>query len=229
MATKPVKLLGFWDSPYVNRVQFALNLKSIDHEFIEENILSKSELLLRSNPVQKKIPVLIHGDEPICESLHIVQYIDEVWTDGPSILPSHPRDRAMSRFWAAYIDEKWLPLLWEVYEAKEEDSRTTLLEKVREGLVLLEAAFVKCSKGKAFFGGDSIGYLDIALGGCLGWLKGIEKLASVKLLDETKTPALLGWAETFCSNEAAKNVVPEPEKLNKCLKEFQAQAAAATK
>jgi glutathione S-transferase len=40
------------------------------------------------NPVHKKIPVLIHNGKPIAESLIAVQYIDEVWNDKSSLLPS---------------------------------------------------------------------------------------------------------------------------------------------
>ena len=105
-ASDDVKLLGLWPSPYVNRVQIALILKSIKHELQEESIGSKSDLLLKSNPVHKKVPVLIHGDKPLCESLIIVEYIDEVWSTGPCILPSDPFDRANARFWAAYVDDK---------------------------------------------------------------------------------------------------------------------------
>ena len=54
------------------RVCIALALKGIDYEFIEEDIHNKSELLLQSNPVHKKIPVLIHNGKPICESMIIV-------------------------------------------------------------------------------------------------------------------------------------------------------------
>ena len=106
LAMASVKLIGGRPSPFVNRVQIALNLKSVDYDFLEERPGSKSELLLKSNPVHKKIPVLIHNDEPICESLIIVQYIDEVWASGSSILPSDPYDRAIARFWGAYIDDK---------------------------------------------------------------------------------------------------------------------------
>lgn len=102
-----VKLLGMKASPYGNRVQFSLNLKGIPYQIMEENLFNKSELLLASNPVHKKIPVLIHWDKPISESLVIVEYIDEFWSDRPcNILPSDPFDRAVQRFWAAYIDDK---------------------------------------------------------------------------------------------------------------------------
>jgi glutathione S-transferase len=106
MAKNDVKLLGAWPSPFVMRPRIALNIKSVNYEFLEETIGSKSQLLLQSNPVHKKIPVLIHADKPISESIIIVEYIDEVWTSGPSILASDPYDRAIERFWVAYIDEK---------------------------------------------------------------------------------------------------------------------------
>lgn len=102
-----VKVLGTWYSPFVLRVQIALNVKSIDYEYVEETLIgSKSDLLLKYNPVHKKVPVLIHADESVCESLIILQYIDEAWTNGPSILPSNPYHRALARFWAAYVEDK---------------------------------------------------------------------------------------------------------------------------
>ncbi|KAI3467417.1 hypothetical protein Pfo_024080 [Paulownia fortunei] len=215
MATSDVRLLGAWASPYSNRVQMALNLKSIDYGFIEENFYSnKSERLIKANPIHKKIPVLIHDEKPICESLVIVQYIDDVWTStGPSILPSDPYDRAIARFWAAYIDEKWFPSFKELEKEPGNETRALVIGKIFEGLVLLEDAFVKCSKGKAFFGGDNVGYIDIVLGSYLGWIKVGETSVGLKLFDETRTPGLAGWAERFHSHNAAKDVVPEAHKL----------------
>jgi glutathione S-transferase len=102
-----LKVLGTWRSPYALRVRLALNFKGLDYEYLEEDLDNKSELLVRSNPVNKKLPVLIHNGIPICESLVILEYIDETFgATGPSLLPADPYERAVARFWATYIDSK---------------------------------------------------------------------------------------------------------------------------
>ncbi|KAJ0982795.1 hypothetical protein J5N97_011050 [Dioscorea zingiberensis] len=83
------------------------------------------------------------------------------------------------------------------------------------------------SKGKRWFNGERIGYLDIALGCHLGWLKVVEKLEKMKLLDEGKNPNLFAWAEGFCSDDAVKKVMPENEKLVEYAKKLMIKWTAA--
>lgn len=224
-----MKVLGAWPSPFVMRARISLNIKSVDYEFLEEKFGAKTELLLKSNPVHKKIPVLIHGDKPICESLIIVQYIDEVWTSNHSILPSDPYDRAMARFWAAYVDEKWFPSLTSIARTNGEEEKKVAIKLVQDGLVLLEDAYTKCSIGKMFFGGEKIGYLDIALGCFLGWMRVTEKVNNVKLIDEANTPGLVKWAHNFCSDAAVKDVMPQTDKLFEFSKVLMAKMRAPPK
>ncbi|KAH6756375.1 glutathione S-transferase TAU 18 [Perilla frutescens var. hirtella] len=211
MGGDEVKLLGAWPSPYVLRARIALNIKSVDYEFLEEKFGSKSDLLLKSNPVHKKIPVLIHGDRPICESLIIVEYIDQVWPSGPSLLPSDPYDRAIARFWAAYADQWFSSAIVVLYEDDGEKAAAAV-EEAKKGLSLFDEALVKCSKGQNFFGGDRMGYLDIALGSLLSWIKVIQILRNVSLIDESTTPNLFRWAPRFAADHAVKDVFPDIHK-----------------
>lgn len=76
-----VVLLDFWPSMLGMRVRIALAEKGINYEYKEQDLWRKTPLLLQMNPVHKMIPVLIHNGKPVCESLVIVQYIDEVWKE----------------------------------------------------------------------------------------------------------------------------------------------------
>ncbi|KAK1365823.1 Glutathione transferase [Heracleum sosnowskyi] len=218
MVSSGVEVLGTTYSTYVNRVQIALNLKFVDYDYIEENLMSsKSDLLLKSNLVNKKVPVLIHDDKCICESRIIVQYIDETWTsNGYSILPFDSYDRAVPRLWAAYFDDKWIPL-WKEVSITEGEAKDAAVARAVEGLFLLDEAFIKISNGKAYFGGESIGYLDIVIGIMVNWIKAREIKANVKLFDKTKTPTLVKWAENFTSNDHVKDVLPSTDKAVEIL------------
>ncbi|EER94598.1 hypothetical protein BDA96_01G340100 [Sorghum bicolor] len=219
-----LKLLGVWDSPYVNRVQIVLNLKGLSYEYVEEDLLNKSELLLQSNPVHKKVPVLIHDGKPIAESQVIVQYLDEVFAGtGPSVLPADPYGRATARFWAAFVDDKvgspWHTILF----AREAEKKADAASRIIAALETLEGAFRDCSGGRYvdYFGGDGVGFVDVVLGSYLGWFKVFEKMVGVRVLDAARTPLLAAWGERFAAAEAAKDVLPDDvDKVLEFLQQF---------
>ena len=77
----------------------------------------------------------------------------------------------------------------------------------------LEEAFIKCSQGKHYFGGDRIGFLDLVFGSHLGWFRAVEKISGIKLLEEDKYPEITAWADRFCTHHAVKDVMPQTDKL----------------
>lgn len=99
-------LLDEWLSMFGMRARIALAEKGIKYEYKEEDLENKSQMLLKMNPIHKKIPVLIHKGKPISESIIIVEYIDEVWKDKVPFLPSDPYQKAQARFWADFVNKK---------------------------------------------------------------------------------------------------------------------------
>uniref|UniRef100_A0ACD5VMV1 Uncharacterized protein n=1 Tax=Avena sativa TaxID=4498 RepID=A0ACD5VMV1_AVESA len=222
-----LKLLGTWPSPFAIRVKVALALKGLSYEYAEEDLASKSELLLSSNPVHKKIPVLIHNGVPVCESNLIVEYLDEAFA-GPAILPADPYERATARFWAAYVDEKvfasWATML---IRGKTEEEKSEGKKALFPALETMEGALAKCSEGKGFFGGDSVGLVDLALGSQLSWLKAAEVMSGEKFFSGDKTPLLAAWAARFTELDIAKAALPDVDRVVEFAKMKQAKMAAA--
>ncbi|KAE8696054.1 Glutathione S-transferase U19 [Hibiscus syriacus] len=88
------------------RVKIALNEKGLQYEARPKDLFGgKSELLLNSNPIYKKVPVFLHDGKPLCESTIIVSCIDET-RSSPPLPPPCSYGRAQALFWAYYIDKK---------------------------------------------------------------------------------------------------------------------------
>ncbi|XP_057982037.1 glutathione S-transferase U8-like [Malania oleifera] len=198
-----VKVLGLLASPFSQRVEIALKLKGIPYDSIEEEDIhgNKSELLLKSNPVHKKIPVFFHAGKPIAESLVILEYVDETWKTNP-ILPQDPYQRAMARFWAKFIDEKCMFPIWKAYHGDDQ-----ALEEAHGYLEILENEL----EDKRFFGGESIGLVDIVASFIGYWMGVIQETQTIKLLTNKKYPKLYKWSEEFVG--AVKENLPPRDKL----------------
>ncbi|TVU31923.1 hypothetical protein EJB05_23634, partial [Eragrostis curvula] len=224
-----LKLLGMWASPYVTRAKLALHIKGLRYENVEEDLGNKSELFLISNPVHKTVPVLIHNGKPICESSVIVQYIEDAFADvGPSLLPTDPYERAIARFWAAYVEDKLANQWVRVLRDKTDEERAEAMRQTLAAVEVLEVGLKECSGGKgAFFGGDRVGYIDVLLGGMVSWVKANEPLFGIKLIDAAKTPLLAAWMESFCELDVAKAVLQDVNEVVEYAKAVQARMAAA--
>lgn len=213
MCEEEVKLLGAWGSPFSWRVEVALKMKGVEYEYFDEDLMNrpKSSLLLEYNPVHKKIPVLVHNGKPIAESLVILEYIDEIWNDRPVILlPQDPRDRAIARFWAKFMDDNCAPALWRSCR-REGIERENAFEEACALLNVLEAELK--DKQKRFFGGDTIGFVDIA-GNFIGyWIGVIQEVAGVRLLTPEKFPLLCKWCCEFQNFPIIKENLPPREQL----------------
>ena len=109
MAEEEVSLFGAWMSPFGRIVEVALKLKRVDYKYIEETLGNESPLLLKHNPVNKQIAILVHHGKPIVEFQVILEYIEKTGQGYP-LLPKDPYEGATARFWSKFIDDEVISL-----------------------------------------------------------------------------------------------------------------------
>ncbi|XP_020275435.1 glutathione S-transferase U8-like [Asparagus officinalis] len=205
-----VKVLRFWTSPFSGRVELALGLKGVSYEIFDEDLPNKklSPLLLESSPIYKEVPVLLHNGKPVIGSMTIVEYVDDTWGNGHPIVPKDPYERARARYLASFIDDKCIPTFRNSFWA-EGDMQKTAIEKSKEYLSILE----KELKGKKYFGGNSIGYLDIAAAYIAHWTGVFQDVSGVEFFNEENYPILWKWSQDFVNSDVGKKYLPQREKL----------------
>ncbi|KAJ8443250.1 hypothetical protein Cgig2_010145 [Carnegiea gigantea] len=207
MSTKEVALFDYWPSPFGMRVRVALAEKGVDYEYREEDLpKGKSELLVKMNPVHKKVPVLIHNNRPVCESLIIVQYIEEVWSHKSPLLPSDPYQKALARFWADFIDKKTYETGKWVWTTKDEEQEAAKKEFI-DHFKLLEQQL----GDKPYFGGDSFGFVDVALIPFYSWFYVYETLGNFKI--QESCPKIIAWAKRCMQKESVAKSLPDQKKV----------------
>lgn len=214
MAGDSLTLLGFWGSPFVLRVKWALELKGVQYQYVEEDFRNKSDMLLQYNPVYKKVPVLVHDGKSISESLVILEYVDEIWKQNP-LLPHDPYERAKARFWAKFADDKCVPaFIATFFKIGEEQQKAA--QEARENLKILESGL----EGRRYFGGENIGFADIAVGFFGFWARVIEETVGINLIDTESMAKLTTYFDDFLELPVIKECTPSHDKLLEHSKAF---------
>ncbi|KAL0425511.1 UNVERIFIED_CONTAM: Glutathione transferase GST 23 [Sesamum radiatum] len=229
-----LKLFRTWSSPYSLRVVHALKIKGLEYETILEDLQNKSASLLEYNPIHKKVPVLVHNGKPICESLLILEYIDETWKQHPLLPKIHIRkpwldfgqNLEMTRYVKYFTSNfvlirivlsdigldfcklRVLPSIWSVFISQGQEQEEAIAPAAGN-LKFLEELL----KGKKFFGGETIGYLDLAFGWMANLINILEEIVDLKLVDPEIFPLLSEWMNSFSDDPVIKECWPPRDKM----------------
>ncbi|KAK3013603.1 hypothetical protein RJ639_008421 [Escallonia herrerae] len=97
--------------------------------------------------------------------------------------------------------------IWKAFSTKEEKEKP--IEEAYENLKLLE----KELSGKRFFGGDSLGIVDICANFIGFWLGVVQEVTGLEFLTKGMFPNLSVWFDEFLGCSIVKESLPPREKL----------------
>jgi glutathione S-transferase len=115
--------------------------------------------------------------------------------------------REIDQFRLLFVFQCW-PALRKAFSGEEKGCEKAV-EEASEVLKFLE----KELKEKRFFGGESIGMVDIAANIIGGWLGACEEATGVEFFTREKFPKLSNWIDEFVSNSVIKENLPPRDKL----------------
>lgn len=91
--------------PFSRAVRFGLAEKDIPYELVRVNPWEHREILSRMNPAMQT-PVLEDGASILCDSVAILEYLDETIEYAP-LLGSHPAERVEARRLVAWFSQRF--------------------------------------------------------------------------------------------------------------------------
>lgn len=168
-------LYSYWRSSAAYRVRIALNLKQLSYVTVPVHLLNNggeqhADEYRELNP-QESVPVLLDGARIFRQSMAIIEYLDEAYPGGASLLPSTARERARVRALAQTIACDIHPLNnLRVMQFLERDISSPAVERERwsrhwitEGFRALQALLGDNSSMGLYCEGDSPTLADICL------------------------------------------------------------------
>lgn len=106
MTTDSLHLYSYWRSSAAYRVRIALNLKGLPYETVPVHLVHEggeqhAPSFSALNP-QELVPIVVHGNRILRQSMAIIEYLDELWPT-PPLMPSTAFERHRVRAMADLI------------------------------------------------------------------------------------------------------------------------------
>ena len=106
------------------------------------------------------VPALAHADGTVCDSMVMMEFIDEQWPHVSPLLPSTPAERARVRQWSSFAGAQIIPHYYKMLMAQDAAAQQQAKEQALSGLATWAEAMDATGP---YFLGARFSYADIAL------------------------------------------------------------------
>jgi glutathione S-transferase len=186
--------------PFAHRVRLVLAEKSIAYRLTEIDPRNKPQAFLKLSPLGK-VPALRHGEQGICESAIINEYLDETFPE-PSLLPCDPKGRAHARFWIEFANSRLYATTASLLYGPHRHNTAPALEQLAATLKIIETeALAKRSVDGPFWLGPELSLVDLSFH---PWF---EQLAVLEQFRDFRMPSDLVRLERWRGDIAQRSSV----------------------
>lgn len=154
-----LQLYCSWFCPFAQRAWIALEQKGAEYEYVEVDPYNKTKEFLAINP-RGLIPVLVQDNKTVYESSVCIEYIDEAFQTGVSLLPKDPMDRAQVRMWCDFVSKRIVPPYYQMLQMQQKEQQDEAKDKLLQHLLTITKAM---SPEGPFFTGQTFGMVDIMM------------------------------------------------------------------
>lgn len=199
MALPSLKLVSFTLCPYVQRALIVLLEKNLEHEVEYIDLSSPPPWFFDISPLEK-VPVLLVNDQPLFESIPIMEFIDEI--SPGSLYPEDPFDKAQQKAWMEFANQT-LSDTYNFYTSSDE-----LIYKQKRNIILDRLDTVEEILGDGpYFCGSQFSMVDVVYATLFRYLDHLGKLANEDYFDET--PLVKQWCQQLLQRNSIQKSVPE--------------------
>ena len=198
METPSLKLISFTLCPYVQRALIVLREKNIPHEIEYIDLSSPPPWFYDISPLEK-VPVLLVNNEPLFESIPIIEFIDDI--SPPSLYPDDPFEKARQKAWMEFGNEI-LSGIYSFYTSEDESTYRHQHRIIMDRLDILEEHLTQ----GPYFAGDTFSMVDTIYGPLFRYLNALSSLSGENFFHET--PQVRQWSEQLLARESVQKSVP---------------------
>ncbi len=182
--------------PFVQRAAIALAEKGVAFERKNIDLSNKPDWFGKISPLGK-VPVLLDGEQPIFESVVILEYLEE--TQPNPLHPSNPLRRAQHRAWIEF-GSAVLGDIWIVETAPEQAAVAQRFAALREKFARLEGEI----KGP-WFEGEKFSLVDAVFAPAFRYFDLIDRLVDHGIFKDT--PKVNAWRKALAERPSVKAAV----------------------